>query len=285
MDNRPIGVFDSGLGGLTTVRELRRLLPAEDIIYFGDTGRVPYGTRSRETVRKYAAQDIRFLLSQDVKMVVVACNTAAASIGDSIASWGGPYAEALTPAVQAAAAVSRGGCIAVIGTAATIRSGAYEAALHRTDPSLRVVTAACGLFVPLVENGFAFTSRGREITRMVAEDYLLPIRRSGADTLILGCTHYPIIRDIIGEVMGPEVALIDSGAEAARCVCERLTALDMLNLTRRVGACHYFVSDSPADFSENAAAILGEPVAEGACQVDIEQYEPTAPAAGENRSK
>lgn len=284
MDNRPIGVFDSGLGGLTTVRELRRLLPAEDIIYFGDTGRVPYGTRSRETVRKYAAQDIRFLLSQDVKMIVVACNTAAASIGDSIASWGVPYAEALTPAVRAAAAVSRGG-IAVIGTAATIRSGAYEAALHRTDPSLRVVTAACGLFVPLVENGFAFTPRGREITRMVAEDYLLPIRQSGADTLILGCTHYPIIRDIIGAVMGPGVTLIDSGAEAARCVCERLTALDMLNRTRKVGECRYFVSDSPAGFSESAAAILGEPVTEDARQVDIEQYEPSAPAAEENRSE
>lgn len=272
MDNRPIGVFDSGLGGLTTVRELRRRLPAEDIIYFGDTGRVPYGTRSRETVRKYAGQDIRFLLSKDVKMVVVACNTAAAALADSIASWNVPYAEALTPAVEAAAAATRNGRIAVIGTAATVRSGAYEAALHVIDPALQITKAACTLFVPFVENGLVFTERGRTVIRMVAEDYLAPVLESGADTLILGCTHYPIIREIIAGIVGPDVTLIDSGAEAARAVQERLAAQDRLNLTRKVGECHYFVSDSPADFSASAAAILGESIPEQAEQVDIEQF-------------
>lgn len=272
MDNRAIGVFDSGLGGLTTVRELRRRLPAEDIVYFGDTGRVPYGTRSRETVQKYAGQDIRFLLSKDVKIIVVACNTAAASLADSIASWGIPYVEAMTPAVQAAAATTRNGRIAVIGTAATVRSGAYETALHALSPEFQVTAAPCSLFVPLVENGFVFTERGKQVIRMVAEDYLAPVKASGADTLILGCTHYPIIRDIIAEVVGEGMTLIDSGAEAARAVQEQLAARDMLNQTRKVGECHYYVSDSPADFSTSAAAILGEPVAEQAQQVDIEQF-------------
>lgn len=270
MDNRPIGVFDSGLGGLTTVRELRRLLPGEDIVYFGDTGRVPYGTRSRETIRKYAGQDIRFLLSQNVKMVVVACNTAAAAVAHEIRDYGIPYAEALTPAVQAAVRQTRNGIVGVIGTPATIRSGAYERALKETSPTVTVTMAACPLFVPLVENGFS--GKDNPIAKLVAEQYLSPLLQTGLDTLILGCTHYPVMRDVIASVMGKGVALVDSGQEAARAAAEKLESFHMLGGENRPGKSTYYVSDSPADFSESAAAILGEEIAEAALQIDIEMY-------------
>ena len=270
-DNRAIGVFDSGLGGLTTVRELRRIMPNEDIVYFGDTGRVPYGTRSRETVRKYARQDIRFLLSRDVKMIVVACNTAAAAIADEMEGYGIPYADALTPAVAAAAGATRNKTVAVIGTAATVKSGAYEAAIHAVSPGIRVVAASCPLFVPLVENGFS--GKDNPVAHMVAEQYLLPVMQSGADTLILGCTHYPVMKDIIEDIVGTGVTLVDSGQEAARRAREKLEETGRLSSGKTEGSCRYYVSDSPADFAESAQAILGGPIEGGAEQVDIESYE------------
>ncbi len=270
MDNRPVGIFDSGLGGLTTVRELRKRMPNENIVYFGDTGRVPYGTRSRETVRRYSAQDIRFLLSKDVKMVIVACNTAAAALAGGITELSVPCAEALTPAVDAAQAATRNGRIAVIGTSATIKSGAYERALHSLNPVLQVTAVPCPLFVPLVENGF--TSPDNQITRLVAEQYLEPVRQSGADTLILGCTHYPIIKEIIGRIMGGSVRLIDSGQEAARAAEALLNREGMANGSGKEGVCRYYVSDSAADFAESARAILGGEVAGSAEQIDIEAF-------------
>lgn len=273
MDNRPIGIFDSGLGGLTTVRELRKLLPAESIVYFGDTGRVPYGTRSRETVRRYAGQDIRFLLSKDVKMVICACNTASASLQpEDVGALPVPFVEAVTPAVKAAVKTTKNGNIAVIGTPATIRSHAYRTALHQIDPAITVTGAPCALFVSLVESGFAFTERGRKIIRLVAEEYLAPVKESGADTLILGCTHYPILKEIIGELVGDKVQLIDSGREAARAAKEVLEASDMCNQTKQIGQVDYYVSDIAADFAESASNILGERTENCADQMDIERY-------------
>lgn len=278
MDTRPIGVFDSGLGGLTTVRELRRIMPSENIVYFGDTGRVPYGTRSREIIRKYARQDIRFLLSKEVKMVVVACNTATAALTGELGSLAGadgrPIAavDALNPAVRAAERITKNGRISVISTEATARSGAYERALHSLNPDLDILTAACPLFVPLVENGF--TQRDNQVTRLVAEQYLTPVKAHGADTLILGCTHYPVLKEIIADLMGPDVTLIDSGAEAARAAKELLEREDMQNSAEWIGHCSYYISDSPESFLRGARPILGSGGEPCGCaeQIEIESY-------------
>ena len=267
MDSRPVGIFDSGLGGLTTVRELRRLMPQENIVYFGDTGRVPYGTRSREIIRRYAVQDIRFLLSREVKMIVAACNTVAAALAGELDGWGVPVVEALTPAVRAARRATHTGRIGVSGTSATARSGAYDRALRELEPGLEVLTAPCPLFVPLVENGFA--QRENPVTRMVAEQYLAPVRAFKPDVLILGCTHYPAIKDLLGELMGEGVTLIDSGQEAAR---EAQALLRTRGLEGGEGSCEYCVSDSPADFAENACAILGERIPAPAVKIDIEAF-------------
>lgn len=267
LDNRPIGIFDSGLGGLTTVRELRRLMPHENIVYFGDTGRVPYGTRSGNTIRRYSRQDIRFLLTKDVKMIIAACNTISAAMADELDGWGVPAVETLMPAVRAARKAAQTGRIGVIGTSATARSGAFELALHRLDPGLEVLTVACPLFVPLVENGFA--QEGNLVTRMVAEQYLEPIRAFGPDVLILGCTHYPILKGLIGELMGAGVTLIDSGQEAAR---EAQALLKAEGLEGGQGLCEYYVSDIPDGFNESAGAILGEQIPCAAVQIDIEGF-------------
>lgn len=271
MDNRPIGVFDSGLGGLTTVSELKRIMPHEKIIYFGDTSRVPYGTRSRETIQKYTKQDIGFLLSHHVKMVIVACNTASAVITEEItAGLTVPFAEVLTPAVNAAVKVTKSGKIGIIGTAATIRSSAYERALLALNQHLQITTAACPLFVPLVENGY--TDRNNPVTRMVAEEYLAPLKSAGVDTLILGCTHYPIIKELIGDLMGSQVQLIDSGVEVAAVAKAMLQKKGMLTESGNKGDCHYFVSDSASDFTASAAMILGEDKIENAIKIDIECF-------------
>lgn len=268
-DIRPIGVFDSGLGGLTTVSELRRTMPEENIVYFGDTGRVPYGTRSRETVRRYARQDMRFLLSRGVKMIVAACNTASASLlPEDIEKLPVPFVEVLHPAVEVAAAATRNGRIGLIGTPATIRSGAYERAMHLVNPKAQIIASPCALFVPLVENGF--TAPDNEVTRLVAEQYLAPVRKSGADTLILGCTHYPVLKPVISRIMGGGVTLVDSGQEAAHAARRCLMQYDMCNLSRTAGSVEYFVSDSTETFAENARPIVGEPVAGRAVQIDIE---------------
>ncbi len=268
-DIRPIGVFDSGLGGLTTVSELRRTMPGENIVYFGDTERVPYGTRSREIVRKYARQDIRFLLSRGVKMIIAACNTASASIlPEDVRSLAVPFVEVLHPAVEVAAAATRNGKIGLIATPSTIRSGAYERAMRETAPDAQIVGAPCALFVPLVESGF--TAPDNKVTRLVAEQYLTPILESGADTLILGCTHYPVLKPIIAQIMGESVTLVDSGQEAAHAAQRCLLENDMCNLTRMAGSVEYFVSDSAETFAENARPIVGEPVSGHATQIEIE---------------
>lgn len=266
MDNRPVGVFDSGLGGLTTVRELRRMMPAERIVYFGDTGRVPYGTRSQDIIRRYALQDIRFLLSKEVKLIVIACNTVSVALaGESFAV---PSVGALLPAVQSARQATKNGRIAVIGTAATARSGAYRRALLDLDPELSVLTVACPLFVPLVENGF--TEPENPVTRLVAERYLAPVLEFQPDTLILGCTHYPVIEKLLSSIMGEGVTLINSGREAARAAQELLLSAGMEGAGP--GGCRYFVSDSAAEFAENARSILNQDIDGEAEQIDIESY-------------
>lgn len=274
MDNRPIGVLDSGMGGLTAVRELLRVMPEEDIVYFGDTGRVPYGTRSPEIVVQYAIQDINFLLRKGVKMVIAACGTVTTTLPQKLTEgFTFPYTGVLNPTVQAAAAATCNGKIGVIATATTIRTGAYERELKKLDPELQVVSRACPLFVPLVENGYV--ERENQVTRLVAEDYLKSIKESGCDTLILGCTHYPVIAGIIGDLMGPSVTLIDSGRAAADHARRILEEKELLAGRDGKGSSSFFVSDDPAQFAQNAALFLGGQFRGRVEKVDITAYPDT----------
>ena len=268
MDNRPIGVFDSGLGGLTAVKQLEKLLPGESIIYFGDTGRVPYGSRGKETIRRYARQDMDFLLSQNVKAVLAACGTVssvARSVGEALSV---PYIDVIRPSAQAAAAATKNGKIGVIGTAATIHSDSYRSALLRLNHQLQVFPQACPLFVSLVESGFVAPQD--EVTRLVAERYLAPVRAAGVDTLILGCTHYPIIAPTIGSVMGRGVTLIDSGREAALAMAQALKDRDLLCEPGAPRQVRYFVTDTPENFMNVAELFLGHSVEGRTQRIDIE---------------
>lgn len=254
MNNDAIGVFDSGIGGLTTVQALRNLLPNENIIYFGDTARIPYGTRSKETVLRYAQEDVAFLRRHPIKMIIAACGTVSSVVGTKPFVTDMPFTGVLLPAVQAACGATKNGKIGVIGTPATIRSGSFAKAIKTINPHTTVVGNACPMFVHLVENGY--TDRENPVTRMIAEEYLLPIKREGVDTLILGCTHYPVIRDIIADVMGEEVTLISTGEEAAKHANLLLLDKDLLSDREEPGTTTFYVSDSVALFAENAKHFL-----------------------------
>lgn len=274
MDNRPIGVLDSGMGGLTAVRELLKILPEEDIVYFGDTGRVPYGTRSAEIVTQYAMQDISFLLSKDVKLVIAACGTVTTTLPEELTGrFRFPYTGVLKPTVRTALAATRNRKIGVIATATTIRTGAYERELKRLCPEAEVISGACPLFVPLVENGYV--DRQNPVTRMVAEEYLAPIRAAGVDTLILGCTHYPVIAPIIGDLMGEGVTLVDSGKAAADYARSMLAEAGLLTGRKSRGSCSYYVSDAPDDFARNASIFLGERFGGEVGRIEITNYPDT----------
>ena len=261
-----IGIFDSGLGGLTAVKEMIKLSPSEELIYFGDTGRVPYGNRSSATITKNACQDAAFLMSKKVDAIVVACGTVSTtSISHLKETLPIPVIGVVEPSAEAAVKVTKNGRIAVIGTAATIRSGAFERAIKELSPECEVITQACPLFVPLVENGFV--SDDCEITRLAAEHYLGKIKDSGADTLILGCTHYPIIAGVISRVL-PNVTLINSGAEAAK------KALEVLGKTENAenGSVSYYVSDDPTMFVMGASLFLGGEINGSVEKININEY-------------
>lgn len=271
MDKRPIGVFDSGLGGLTAVRELKKLLPREHIVYFGDTGRVPYGGRSRETILKYARQDVAFLRTFDLKAVVIACGTVSATALEALASENSiPLLGVVEPAGLAAVAATRNQKVGLIGTQASIRSGAYEKVISRAAPSVRITAAPCPLLVPLVENG-RFRP-GDIVAETVTAEYLAPIRDAGVDTLVLGCTHYPLLKPLIAAYMGAGVALIDAGEQCARSTAELLRKSGALAPDSQCGACSYYVSDSVEGFSNLASIFLRQDVAADVRQIDIDQF-------------
>lgn len=251
-----VGVFDSGLGGLTCAAELMRILPNERIIYFGDTARVPYGTRSRDTILEYAGQDIAFMKRHNVKMIIAACGTVSSAVlGMKDIAGDTPFIGVVEPAARLAAKSTKNGMIGVTGTPATIRTGAYERLLHEIAPDVRTVSAACGLFVPLVENGF--TDRNDPIVKEAVRRYLTGIKESGADTLILGCTHYPHLTGAITDFMGEGVTVISSGAAAARYAKICLEERGLLqNSDARPLEC--YTTDSPELFSENARKFLSE---------------------------
>jgi glutamate racemase len=272
MDMRPIGVFDSGLGGLTAVRALRQILPEEQLIYFGDTARVPYGGRSRETILKYARQDVRFLRSFDLKAILIACGTVTATSLETLQAENPlPVVGVVEPTCRRALLVTRNKKVGIIATLASIRSGAYEAVLRRLDPSVEVLGKPCPLFVPLVENG-RFRP-GDVVIETVAREYLEPLKDAGIDTLILGCTHYPLLTEIISSVMGPEVTLVSAGEESA-FELKRLLKAGGLRAEEgaQQGGADFYVSDQPEDFARIASVFLQEDIRYAARRIDIDQY-------------
>ena len=271
MDQRPIGVFDSGLGGLTAVHSLWRILPEEDLIYFGDTARVPYGGRSRETILKYARQDVRFLRSFDLKAILIACGTVTTTSLTTLQAENDlPMVGVVEPTCRRAALVTENKRVGMIATAASVRSGAYEAALRRLDPEIQVFCQACPLFVPLAEAGRI--RRGDVVIETVAREYLAPLREAGVDTLILGCTHYPLLADVIGDVMGPGVALVSAGEESAFELKRMLKARGLRADENRQGETEFYVSDRVEDFEQTASLFLQEDLRHTARRIDIERY-------------
>lgn len=254
-----IGVFDSGLGGLTVVKELLNILPNENIIYFGDTGRVPYGSRSDGTILKYGLQDIEFLITHDVKIIVAACGTVSSIFAnnnvDATSFNRFLYTGVLSPTVREAVSISRNGKIGILGTAATINSGAYRKYIMEMNPELYTTSIACPLFVPLVENGII--SPDNIIVKSTVEMYLNDLKSEGIDTLILGCTHYPLLEEAISRFMGDSVRLINPGVQTAKFVREYLSNNDMLNDTEESGYCKFFASDDVNNFKKIANIFLG----------------------------
>jgi len=264
--SQKIGVFDSGVGGLTVVKALMQRLPAEDLVYLGDTARVPYGTKSAEVVTRYSLLNARFLLGHDLKALVVACNTAsAASLPVLQRELPIPVLGVVGPGAQAAARATRTGRVGIVGTPGTIRSEAYQRALREALPEIQIVARACPLFVPLAEEGW--TEASDAVVRGVAQRYLGDLARGEIDTLVLGCTHYPLLREAIAEVMGPAVSLVDSAEATAAAVAELLAGKDLLRPSGQ-GSARYFVTDLPERFAEVGARFLGRPI-ERAEQVDL----------------
>lgn len=270
MKNAPIGVFDSGLGGLTAVRELKNVLPNENIIYFGDTGRVPYGTRSEATIKRYAMQDAKFLLKHNVKMIIAACGTVSSVAVNLKHDLPIPFTGVVSPTCFAAAKATKSKKIGVIGTSATINSHSYRDLIKQFDSEIEVIEQDCPLFVPLVENGFI--DKDDMIVRLVIERYMAKIKDAGADTVILGCTHYPIIKDAISSVMGNDITLIDSGKETAIYASKILKENDLLNESAGNGTSEFYVSDTPEGFETIASVFLGENVSHKVEQINIELY-------------
>ncbi len=262
----PIGIFDSGVGGLTVVRQVHRVLPHEDLVYLGDTARVPYGTKSPGTVVRFACEDTQFLVEQNVKAVVVACNTVSAwALPTLERKFAVPIFGVIIPGAQAALKKTRNHRIGIIGTATTVRSQAYSRAILARDAAARVYSRACPLLVPLVEEGWT----DQKVTRTILRAYLSPLLRRGVDTLVLGCTHYPLLKNAIGAVAGTGIRLVDSAESCAQFLNGRLQSAKLLNKSRRrAGVIQPFVTDEAERFDELAGRFLGAPT-EPAWKVEL----------------
>ena len=267
--NNPIGVFDSGVGGLTVAREIMRQLPNEDIVYFGDTARVPYGSKSKSTILKYSKQIVRFLMTKNVKAIVIACNTASALTLDEIAAEIDiPIIGVVKPGAKMAVESTKTGNIGVIGTASTVKSGIYNDYIRDLNPDVTVVSRACPLFVPLVEEGLLED----RVTDDIVARYLQEMKEYKVDSLVLGCTHYPLIRNAIKRFMGDSVQLINPAFETAKSLKELLTEQDMLNTTKHKSQYEYYVSDGVDQFISFADSVLPCHVTETKV-VNIESYQ------------
>jgi glutamate racemase len=253
----PIGVFDSGIGGLTVVRELMRQLPNESIIYFGDTARVPYGPKSPDTVIRYSREIVDFLKGEGVKSIVVACNTATAHALPTLREENElPIVGVIEPGSRAAARATKSGSVGVIGTQGTVHSRAYEKAIANAAPEARITARACPLFVPLVEEGWLDT----EVTRLVAHQYLDSFHDADVDTLVLGCTHYPLLKEVIGEVIGRNVRLIDSAEETAAETAATLNEKGLAHATTNDARYRFIASDAPEQFLRVGGRFLGSSI-------------------------
>jgi len=256
-NDAPIGVFDSGMGGLTVVREIISQLPNESVIYFGDTARVPYGPKSPDTVLRYSREITSYLLGEGVKALVIACNTATAHALPALRSeFNLPIIGVIEPGARAAVAATKTKRVGVIGTAGTIRSHAYEKEIRKLLPDAKVTAQACALFVPLVEEGWVDT----EPTRAIARNYLAPLVADEIDTLVLGCTHYPLMKTVIGNVVGREVRLIDSAYETARQAGEVLRNQALENTTPDQARYRFIASDAPDTFLGMGQRFLGSAI-------------------------
>jgi glutamate racemase len=264
---KPIGVFDSGIGGLTVVKRIAGTLPEENIVYFGDTARVPYGSKSNSTVIEYSLQDARFLINKNVKVIVAACNTASSVAIDVLKkSFNVPVIGMIEPGALSAVKETKNGRIGVIGTRATINNKAYSNEIKRIDPAVEVFEKECPLFVPLAEEGWI----NHKATYEIAEEYLAGLRDLKIDTLVLGCTHYPILAEVIQQVIGKNVRLIDSGVASAEVVRKELDRIDLHTAKHGIGNHDFYVSDMPAKFKETAEIFLGNPVGT-VHKIDLEQ--------------
>ncbi len=269
MNPGPIGVFDSGLGGLSVVRHLRQILPHEDVVYFGDTARIPYGTKSRPTVVQFALETAGFLLRFEPKLIVAACNTASALALDVLErELPVPVIGVVEPGARAAVRLAAGGPLAVIGTEATIASGAYPKAIRAIAPQQPVIAKACPLFVPLVEEG---RDNADGIVALAVQTYLGPLRAQNLRTIVLGCTHYPLLRDAIAACLGPQVHIVDSGRETSLAVQRHLSQHDGLSGRPTAGTMRCYVSDNPARFRAVGSRFLNEPI-EQVEMVEPERY-------------
>ena len=252
----PIGVFDSGVGGLTVVRALQRHLPSERILYFGDTARVPYGVKSVETVNQFALQITDFLLAQQVKLLIIACNTMAAVAADAIRQRSPvPVLDVIEAGAAVAATTTRNRQIGVIGTLTTVASRAYDHAIHALRPDITIHSQACPLFVPLVEEGWL----DHAVTRLTAAEYLNPLLTRNIDTLVLGCTHYPLLSPLLRQVAGEQVRLVDSAETTANRASELLTGHKLLNPAQLAPVHRYYVTDVPQRFQAVGERFLGSP--------------------------
>ncbi|HQA10540.1 glutamate racemase [Zoogloea sp.] len=251
----PIGVFDSGVGGLTVVRALMERLPLENIIYFGDTARVPYGVKSVATIEHFTGQITDYLLDQGVKMLIIACNTMAAVAEQQVKQKAGsiPVLDVIDAGARAAVAESTSRAIGVIGTPTTINSNAYARRMHALDPGVRVYSQACPLFVPLVEEGWL----DHQVTRLTAQEYLKPVLAENVDTLVLGCTHYPLIKHLLQDVVGPNVSLVDSAITVAEQAARKLAELGIANPGDSLSTYNYTVTDIPLRFQTIGERFLG----------------------------
>ena len=256
---KPIGVFDSGIGGLTVVKKISQTFPDENIIYFGDTARVPYGSKSNSTVIEYSIQDARFLMNKGVKIIVAACNTASSVALNAVKKeFNLPVIGMIEPGAKAAAEKTNNGKIGVIGTRATINNKAYSKEIKKINPALEVYEKACPLFVPLAEEGWI----KHAAVYQVAEEYLKELRGKKIDTLVLGCTHYPILSEVIQEVIGTNVKLIDSGVASAEALDKELKRMDLFAVRNFSGVQEFYVSDIPIKFKEVAELFFGRKISE-----------------------
>ncbi|MDP2942440.1 MAG: glutamate racemase [Candidatus Omnitrophota bacterium] len=255
MKNSPIGIFDSGVGGLTVVKQLTREMPNEDIIYFGDTARVPYGTKSASTIQKFSIQNVLFLLKRNVKLIIIACNTSSAIVLPFLSEYFSiPIIGVIKPGAKAAVRSTRNGRIGVIGTSATVLSDAYDKEIRSLNSGIKVYSSSCPLFVPLAEEGWANDG----IVDIVARKYLAALKGKKIDTLILGCTHYPLLRSSIQRVMGKGVKLIDSAEETAKEAKNLLEECGLKSAAKRKAGSRFYVSDAPDKFRAVAKRFLGK---------------------------